>query len=67
VQDAHFDVGLRLSAALGGRYEFVLWGDNLLNENVAYIDSLLNLFDDASYQSYFAEPRSYGLTLRMRF
>jgi iron complex outermembrane receptor protein len=67
VQDAHFDVGLRLSATLGGRYEFVLWGDNLLNENVAYIDSLLNLFDDASYQSYFAEPRSYGLTLRMRF
>jgi hypothetical protein len=28
---------------------------------------VLNLFNDASYQSYFAEPRSYGATLRVRF
>ncbi len=46
--------------------ELTLWGNNLLNETVSYFDSLLNLFNDASFQSYLAPPRSYGITLRLR-
>ncbi|HKE93325.1 MAG TPA: TonB-dependent receptor [Povalibacter sp.] len=60
-------IDVRLGAGIGDRYEIVLWGDNLLDEKVTYIDSVLNLFNDASYQSYLGEPRTYGLTLRARF
>jgi iron complex outermembrane receptor protein len=67
VQEAYSDVALRLGTHLGSRYELILWGQNLLNEDVTYIDAVLNLFNDASYQSFMAEPRSYGLTLRMAF
>jgi len=28
---------------------------------------VLNLFNDASYQSFMAAPRTYGVTVRMRF
>jgi hypothetical protein len=42
-------------------------GRNLLNENVVQITGLLNFFNDASWQSFFGEPRSYGLTMRARF
>jgi len=31
------------------------------------ITGLLNFFNDSSWQSFLAEPRSYGLTLRIRF
>lgn len=67
VQDAYSDVALRLGMQLGSAYELVLWGRNLLDEDVTYIDAVLNLFNDASYQSFMAEPRSYGLTLRVTF
>jgi iron complex outermembrane recepter protein len=67
VQDAYHDLGLRLAAHLGETYEIALWGRNLLDENVVQITGLLNFFNDASWQSFLGEPRSYGLTLRARF
>lgn len=60
------DVAIRLSARFD-RYEIALWADNLLNEDVAQIDAVLNLFNDASYQSYMGRPRQYGATVRVRF
>lgn len=67
VQDAYSDVALRLGMRLGSNYELVLWGENVLDEDVTTLDAVLNLFNDASYQSFMAEPRSYGLTLRVSF
>jgi iron complex outermembrane recepter protein len=67
VQKAYSDVGLRLGARVAGSYEVVLWGDNLLGETVSYVDGVLNLFNDASYQSFLAVARSYGVTVRARF
>jgi iron complex outermembrane recepter protein len=67
VQDAYSDVGLRFGARLGESLELVLWGENLLDEEVSYIDAVLNFFNDASFQSYLGEARSYGATLRVRF
>lgn len=67
VQDAYSDVALRLGMRLGSDYELVLWGENLLDEDVTTLDAVLNLFNDASYQSFMTEPRSYGLTLRVSF
>ena len=66
IQKPRFDVGLRLGARISERYEYVLWVDNLLDEKLAQIDAPLNLFNDASYQSFLSEPRTYGLTLRIR-
>lgn len=48
-------------------YELALWGDNLLDEDGAHFDSVLNLFNDASYRSYLAAPRRCGATVRVRF
>jgi len=67
MQDAYHDVGARIGAHIGDTYEITLWGRNLLNENVVQITGLLNFFNDASWQSFFDEPRSYGLTLSARF
>ena len=67
VQDAYSDVALRLGMHLGPRYELVLWGENLLDEQVTVLDAVLNLFNDSSYQSFMTDPRSYGLTLRASF
>ena len=58
---------LRIGARIGSSYEIVFWAENLLDEDVTVIDSVLNLFNDASYQSFMAEPRRYGATLRVRF
>lgn len=50
------------------RYEFVLWVDNLLDEDVVNIDPQLNMFgNDPSYQTFRQPPRSWGLTLRADF
>jgi iron complex outermembrane receptor protein len=65
-QDAYSSVGMRLGVHFGGAYEVIFWGENLLNETVSHFDSLLNLFNDASYQSYLANPRSFGATFRYR-
>jgi outer membrane receptor protein involved in Fe transport len=67
VQDAYHHVAARIGIQIGARYDVVLWGDNLLDETVSHFDSLLNLFNDASYQSYLAAPRSYGMTFRLHF
>jgi iron complex outermembrane receptor protein len=67
MQDAYHDVGARIAARIGRTYEITFWGRNLLDENVVQITGLLNFFNDASWQSFLGEPRSYGLTLRARF
>jgi iron complex outermembrane receptor protein len=66
-QDAYSSVGLRVGVHFGGAYDVIFWGENLLDETVSHFDSLLNLFNDASYQSYLANPRSYGVTFRCSF
>ena len=66
-QARYSDVSLRIGLQFDEHYELVFWGDNVLNETVSQFDSLLNLFNDASYQSYLAAPRSYGITMRVRF
>jgi hypothetical protein len=66
IQDSRFDVGIRLGARFGERYECVAWIDNLLDETLTQIDAPLNLFNDASFQSFMSSPRTYGLTLRIR-
>lgn len=66
IQRPRFDLGMRLGARIGNRYECAVWVDNLLNEKLTQIDAALNLFDDASYQSFMSAPRTYGLTLRLR-
>jgi hypothetical protein len=64
VQPAYHDVGLRLSVDLREGVTLTLSGDNLLDETIVYFDSVLNFFNDASYQSYLGEPRRFALTLR---
>jgi iron complex outermembrane receptor protein len=66
-QDAYSRVGLRLGAHFGEAYDVTLWGRNLLDETVSHFDSLLNLFNDASYQSYLEQPRSFGITFQCHF
>jgi outer membrane receptor protein involved in Fe transport len=66
-QASHSDLGLRLGATFGNRFEGTLWVENLLDENVVNVDAVLNLFDDASYQSYLLQPRAFGATLRVFF
>jgi hypothetical protein len=48
------------------RYEYVLWVENLLNEHLTQIDTVLNLFNYARYQSFISAPHMYGATLRVR-
>jgi Outer membrane receptor proteins, mostly Fe transport len=67
VQNDYSDVALRIGGRIGSRYEIVLWGENLLDEDVTVIDAVLNLFNDASYHSFMAQPRRYGATVRVRF
>jgi outer membrane receptor protein involved in Fe transport len=64
VQPGYYEIGARISLRLNERLSVVLSGDNLLDETIAYFDSVLNFFNDASYQSYLAEPRRFALTLR---
>jgi outer membrane receptor protein involved in Fe transport len=66
-QPAYSLISVRATAQIGKACEVTLWGDNLLDETASDLDSLLNLFNDASYQSYLSPPRSYGLTLRFRY
>jgi outer membrane receptor protein involved in Fe transport len=64
VQPAFHEVGLRLTFQLGAAVTLTLAGENLLDEEIVYFDSLLNFFNDASYQSFLDDPRRYSLTLR---
>jgi iron complex outermembrane recepter protein len=46
-------------------FETVLWMDNVLNETVADLQPVLNLYaGDGSYQSYLEQGRSFGVTFR---
>jgi outer membrane receptor for ferric coprogen and ferric-rhodotorulic acid len=63
-QPAYSDISVHAAAQIGKACELTVWGANLLGETVSDFDSLLNLFNDASYQSYLAAPRSYGVTFR---
>ncbi len=67
VQSSYSDIALRLGIRFGPSHELVLWGENVLDETISQYDSLLNLFNDTSYQSYLAAPRSYGVTWNYRF
>jgi iron complex outermembrane receptor protein len=67
IQDAYSEIGVRLSARIGESYEVIGWVENMLDAQVTYVDAVLNLFNDASYQSFMAVPRSYGVTMRVRF
>jgi hypothetical protein len=67
VQGGYSDAAVRIGARIGRSHEVVLWGENLLDETVSHFDSLLNLFNDASYQSYLAPSRSYGISWRFRY
>jgi iron complex outermembrane receptor protein len=64
VQPGYHEVGARVSLRLNESVTVVLSGDNMLDETVVYFDSVLNFFNDASYQSYLAGPRRWALTLR---
>lgn len=65
-QDAYHEVALRVSVDLTHAVSLELAGENLLDEAIAMTEPVLNFFNDASYQSYLAEPRRYTLTLRAR-
>jgi iron complex outermembrane receptor protein len=64
VQPGYHGIGARISLRLNENVTIVLSGENLLDETITYFDSVLNFFNDASYQSYLAEPRRFALTLR---
>lgn len=63
----YHDLGIRLGTRFGAAAEVIVWGDNLLDEKIVHFDSVLNLFNDASYQSFLGDARSCGLTLRLHF
>lgn len=67
VQGAYHDVALRFSVLLSDSVEVEVAGENLLDEPVAWFDSVLNFFNDASYQSFLVEPRRFAVTLRARY
>ncbi len=64
VQDDYHDVALRLGMRIGPNLELVVAGENLLDETIAHYDSVLNFFNDPSYQSYLGMPRRWSVTLR---
>jgi iron complex outermembrane recepter protein len=66
VQEPFHDVGVRVGLR-AGKYEIVLSGNNLLDKRIVHFDSVLNFFNDASYQSFLDEARRYRLTLRAQF
>lgn len=66
VQPGYHDVALRFGVQWTPSLHFELAGENLLDEKVAYYDSVLNFFNDASYQSFLGPPRRFMLTVRAR-
>jgi iron complex outermembrane receptor protein len=66
-QNPYTWVRARVGAGFGST-ELIFWAENLLNTRVAYADALPNLFSqDPNTQTYMQPPRSYGLTVRMKF
>jgi outer membrane receptor protein involved in Fe transport len=66
-QDPYTWMNLRLGADVG-HTQITFWMENLLDKRVGNVDALLNLFsNDPSTQTFMQPPRSYGVTLRMKF
>ena len=66
-QDPYTWMNLRLGADVG-HTQITFWMENLLDKRVGNVDALLNLFsNDPSTQTFLQPPRSYGITLRMKF
>ena len=67
VQDSYSWWGARIGTRWNS-FEFVLWGDNLSDEDVQTVDAVANIYaGDGSYQSFLMPPRSYGITLRANY
>jgi outer membrane receptor for ferric coprogen and ferric-rhodotorulic acid len=67
VQDSYSWVNARIGTRWNS-LEFVLWGDNLTDEDVVSVDAVANIYaGDGSYQSFMMPPRSYGVTLRANY
>lgn len=64
VQGGYHDVAVRFGWRVTPALEIVVAGENLLDETVAHYDSVLNFFNDASFQSYLGAPRRFSVTLR---
>jgi len=60
-----------VSARIGTHWnnlEFVVWGDNLTDEDVSNVEATANIYSgDKSFQSFLQPPRSYGLTVRANY
>ncbi|MGI9294105.1 MAG: TonB-dependent receptor [Pseudomonadales bacterium] len=66
-QDSYSWVNVRVGSRWDN-FELVAWADNLLDEEVAMIDAVANIYaGDNSFQSYLMPRRSYGLTLRVNY
>ncbi len=66
-QDSYSWVNARIGTHWNN-LEFVVWGDNLTDEDVATVDAVANIYaGDNSYQSFLMPPRSYGLTMRANY
>lgn len=66
-QDAFHDIAVRVAVQLTDALRLELAGENLLDETVATTEPLLNFFNDASWQTYYEQPRRFVLTLRAEF
>jgi iron complex outermembrane recepter protein len=66
VQAAFHDVALRMSVQLSDKVELEVAGHNVLDETVAVVDAVMNFFNDASINSYVAQPRRFALIVRAR-
>ncbi len=67
VQSSYSWTNLRLGARWAD-YDLALWAENLADAQVATIEGVANIYTgDNSVQSYLAQPRSYGITLRADF
>ena len=60
-----------VSARIGthwNNWEFVVWCDNLTDEDVSNVEATANIYSgDNSFQSFLQPPRSYGLTIRANY
>jgi len=67
VQSSYSWVNARLGTHWDN-WEFVVWAENLTDEDVANIEATANIYSgDNSVQSFLQPPRSYGLTVRANY
>jgi outer membrane receptor protein involved in Fe transport len=66
-QPAYNWFNLRAGARFGN-YEVMFWGENLTNETVVNFDAVVTVYaGDGSYQSLLQQPRSYGVTFKVKY